>query len=83
MHCHTPHTASAIQAAPKRAKNAVKSKDSTMREQILSDVGMKRVPRSDAYSKSDGASKRGGEGEDGDGEEGAEVGIFVLFFCSF
>ena len=54
-----------------------------MREQILSDVGMKRVPRSDAYTKSEGASKRGGDGEDGEGEEGAEVIILCTASIAF
>ena len=54
-----------------------------MREQILSDVGMKRVPRSDAYTKSEGASKRGGDGEDGEGDEGAEVIILCAASIAF
>ena len=54
-----------------------------MREQILSDVGMKRVPRSDAYTKSEGASKRGGDGEDNEGDEGAEVSICLVNHICF
>jgi len=37
---HIPqHTASALQAAPKRAKNAVKSKEQSYKELIIGEVG--------------------------------------------
>ena len=44
-----------------------------MRDLILSDVGMKRVPRSDAYTRSESA---GGNEE---GEEGAEVSLLSVY----
>lgn len=37
-------TASAIQAAPKRAKVAVRTKENSKKDLILGDLGMKRVP---------------------------------------
>ena len=66
-------TAAAIQAAPKRAKNAVKVKERTQREFILCEVGMKKIRIPAAASTSRASASAGGdEGED-DGL-GAEQG---------
>lgn len=60
-------SASAIQAAPKRAKVAVRNKENSKRELILGDLGMKKV----AVKPMHDSSGVGGDGEgDGEGDEG-------------